>query len=137
MPPCGVGYIHIPPCRAAFWIYSPGRDMYISRPAGRNMDISRPAGRHSGLLFILYSSRNLPYCVRFSMTPSPLQCGHHIWKPPKVELRPELLSLTCLRRCERLGGGAKCSSISFSDIPRVSGRKATAAAESAKAAYRK
>ena len=30
---------------------------------------------------ILQNSCNLLYYVRFSITPSPLRCGHHIWRP--------------------------------------------------------
>ena len=32
--------------------------------------------------FVEWNSRNLPYYVRFSMTPLPLWCRHHIWTLP-------------------------------------------------------
>ena len=31
---------------------------------------------------VLYNSCNLSNYIRFSMTPSPLRCGHHIWRLP-------------------------------------------------------
>ena len=33
-------------------------------------------------LIYAQNSRNLHYYVRFSTTPSPLRCGHHIWTLP-------------------------------------------------------
>ena len=33
--------------------------------------------------FTLQNSLNLPYCVGFSRTPSPLRCVHTLWTPPK------------------------------------------------------